>query len=185
MRQLYFVIDCPQSFLRHQHQIIRNNDNIVMDQRAPSRHSGTVPAFHFGDQGNALRSGPRDFTFRAQSDQPAPRFNQEIPQGQRRPQLSGRGDARKRGGRGGRGSSAGRGNSRMQYGTRPPRPHTSDRDLLRAQREPTPEQMGSMREGNARFRSLEDMSESDASMDLNSSIDGDDQESEYVSKPEN
>lgn len=44
--------------------------------------------------------------------------------------------------------------------------------LLRAPREKTPEQMGEMRDGVARFRNLEEMSESDASMDLSGSDSG-------------
>lgn len=41
-----------------------------------------------------------------------------------------------------------------------------------------------MREGNARFKDLADMSESDASMDLSSSLDGSDVENKYVTTVE-
>jgi len=143
-----------------------------MNPRAASGASGVPPpppGFRFGDQGMALRNGTptSDFTFRAQSDRPAPHFNREpIPH----PQVS----ARKYGKRLPRATY-----TRGSRGRRPQQ-RASDRDLFNAPRETTPEQMDEMREGNARFKDLADISETDASMDLSSSTDGGDVDSGYV-----
>lgn len=138
-----------------------------MGSQAPSR-----PAFVFGDQGDALRNNGLPFTFRARgsNDRGAPNFVAEAKHAKaaRRERGSGRG------GRGGRGNSAGRGGGR---GGRP-KQRAADRELFNAPRETTPEQMDEMREGNARFKDLADVSDSGASMDLSSSVDGSNEESE-------
>jgi len=148
-------------------------NNFITTTTAMDSRASSGPAFVFGDQGDALRSNGLPFTFRARgsNDRGAPNFLAEAKRAKaaRRERGSGRG------GRGGRGNSTGRGSG---YGPRPKK-RAADRELFNAPRETTPEQMDEMREGNARFKDLADVSESDASMELSSSIDGSGEESEY------
>jgi len=150
-----------------------------MARTKPTRRSAREDAhnnmaFRFGqaqeDQGNAMRGTgnprPGDFTFRAQTDRPAPHFSQQPlpPTARQRPQKR-----------------AGQANNRFapfrpgqsgppRYG-RKPKPNTSDRPLLQGQRQPTPEQMEGMNGANARFKKPEEMDSDSASMDLGTSSD--------------
>jgi non-canonical poly(A) RNA polymerase PAPD5/7 len=141
-----------------------------------------APSFRFGefgeDRGDALRRGStnnknsnQNFTFRPQNSQPVPRFNQQLPPQQPARRSQGFNN-RNSGGRGGYGA-----NNRGRYGGQRaprPKPQPADRPLLSSKREPTPEQMEGMNEGGAKYKALEDLSESEASMDLATSDDEED-----------
>lgn len=101
---------------------------------------------------------PGDFTFRSQADHPAPQFSREQARSPPRalldPSRRGRGSnfaARTRGSIRDRGGRGARGWGRSPY----VRVATSDRPLLQGNREPTPEQMLEMNEGEARFRQID------------------------------
>lgn len=120
--------------------------------------------------GGNRRDNDRSFDFNFQSGS-APSFapTTEYPSARRGPrpqQQSSRGRPRDmRGSRGGRGRGRG--------GWVPKR--AGDRELLRTEREPTPEQMQGMNDGQSRFKDVDEMSQSgsEAAMDLADSSDED------------
>ncbi|GAB7350593.1 hypothetical protein MBLNU459_g1162t2 [Dothideomycetes sp. NU459] len=107
-----------------------------------------------------------DFNFRA-GDAPSFPSDRGV-----RPQQSGRESHRNAGKnprRGGRGGAAGRGRGAHSGPYSGPRfvRRAGDRALLRTKREPTPEQLEGMNDGESRFKVLEDLSDSESeAMDI-------------------
>lgn len=143
-----------------------------MDRYVPPSRSDDRPAmYRFGEDRNSRPSGgdsyrPGEFSFRAQ-DNSAPRFPRErhAPPPQQHYQRRGRALPQ--------GSSYDRNRDPRRKPYQPkPRwrpPPTSERPLLCAEREATPEQLKDMVEAEARFRAVEDLSDSQESdMELDS-----------------
>jgi len=161
-------------------QTFRDDSASTMARTKPRRHFAQQEpndmAFRFGqaqeDQGNAMRGTgnprPGDFTFRAQSDRPAPHFSAQPlpPQAPRQHPTKRAGQGNNRFGPPSRAGQSGP----PRYG-RKPRLNTSDRPLLQSQRQPTPEQMEGMNGANARFKKPEEMDSDSASMDTGTSSD--------------
>ncbi|THY59071.1 hypothetical protein D6C97_04213 [Aureobasidium pullulans] len=135
---------------------------------APPPPSGPRDMFQF--RGAAARPaadnyrpggpGPRrdGFNFSAGNNAPSFAPSDNYP-GARRPPRDSR--------RGGRNNARGRGPPR-RFGPKP----AHERDLMRRQREPTPDQLEGMNEGKeSRFKVLDDLSESDSGSDDDSAMD--------------
>lgn len=159
----------------------------------PRERDGYAADFYrpggFNQGGDNYRSGggnhrdngrSHDFNFQAGN---APSFapSTDYPSARRapRPQQGGRrrDNTNPRGGRGGRG---GRGRGRGGFVPR----RAGDREILRAEREPTPEQLPGMGSGHTRFKAVNDMSDSESEgMDLATPSEAGDEGSQDPPKP--
>lgn len=159
-----------------------NHDNYDRYHTGDSYHSG--PPSYGGDsyrpRDDARRDNGRAFDFNFQSGN-APSFapTTDYPSARRgpRPQQSARPRDRGQGGRGGRG---GRGRGRGGFVPR----RAGDRALLRTEREPTPDQLEGMNDGQSRFNVLDGLDESESEeMDLGTPDDDEAAENKAVTHP--
>lgn len=161
----------------------RPRDNYGGDSYRPGGATQGGGGDNYRPGGNNRSQNDRSFDFNFQAGNGnAPSFapTTDYPSARRGPrsQPSGRGRDRAQNTRGGRG---GRGRGRPFVPRR-----AGDRELMRTERAPTPEQLEGMSVGQSRFKALEaldGLSESESEpMDLGSS-DGEDAENKNVAKP--
>lgn len=142
----------------------------MADRYPPPRRSDRPQMYEFGrgsqSHGDSYRPGNFSFQMPSNQGRPTPRFHQQEQSLPAHRHSNRRPNGTKYPPRNDRGNRGSRGGRRFFE-----RPGTSDRPLLKRDRAPTPEQMQGMNEGESRFRSVNDISDSEEEdMQLDSDI---------------